>query len=247
MTQPKFVLDDIYATPQAKVHGFRFDENVVRVFPDMIKRSVPGYDNIVPMLGLIAARYAQPHSHIYDLGSSLGAATLAMRHAVTQQGVRLFAIDNSAAMVAKSREVLAGDTAVLPVDVHQADIRTFPLVNASVVVLNFTLQFLDVAARTPLIQNIYDALLPGGVLILSEKVLLDGGSHNERIVALHHDFKRANGYSDLEIAQKRTALENVLIPERVADHHGRAKQVGFASSEVWFQAFNFVSILAIKP
>ncbi|MCA9980290.1 MAG: carboxy-S-adenosyl-L-methionine synthase CmoA [Anaerolineales bacterium] len=241
--------DAIYAAPQAKIHGFAFDENVVRVFPDMIERSVPGYDNIVPMIGLIAARYAQAHSQIYDLGSSLGAATLAMRHAVEAcgtAGVGITAVDNSPAMIAKASEILTQDTAVLPVELLEADIQAVPIHNASVVVLNFTLQFVDTAVRPALIQRIYDGLLPGGVLVLSEKVVFPGREKTERFIDLHHDFKRANGYSDLEIAQKRTALENVLIPETIPQHQQRALNAGFATCEVWFQAFNFVSLLAIK-
>lgn len=241
--------DDIYATRQATVHGFTFDENVVQVFPDMIERSVPGYDNIVPMIGLIAARYTQADSRIYDLGSSLGAATLAMRHAVAEAGIRgvsITAVDNSPAMIAKAQEILAQDTAVLPVELVEANIQDVPLANASVVVLNFTLQFLHTAVRDDLIQRIYDGLRPGGVLVLSEKVVFPDPDQNERFIDLHHDFKRANGYSDLEIAQKRTALENVLIPETIPQHQQRASNAGFATCDVWFQAFNFASLLAIK-
>jgi tRNA (cmo5U34)-methyltransferase len=242
--------DAIYATPQANVHGFTFDETVVQVFPDMIERSVPGYNNIVPMIGLIAARYAQPHTQLYDLGSSLGAATLAMRHAVAGaaglEGVTITAVDSSAAMMAKAQEILAQDTAELPVNLVEADIQEVPVTNASVVVLNFTLQFLHTAVRDKLIQRIYEGLRPGGVLILSEKVIFPATDQNERFIELHHDFKRANGYSDLEIAQKRTALENVLVPETIPQHQQRAFNAGFGSCEVWFQAFNFVSLLAIK-
>lgn len=239
--------DELYARPWPHVHGFTFDEKVVQVFPDMIERSVPGYNNIVPLIGLIAARYAQADSQIYDLGSSLGAATLAMRHAVGDvPGVGITAVDNSPAMIAKAREILAQDTAVVPVELVEGDVREVAIENASVVVLNFTLQFLSTAVRDTLIQRIYDGLRPGGVLILSEKVIFPDPDQNERFITLHHDFKRANGYSDLEIAQKRTSLENVLIPETIPDHQQRAFDAGFATCEVWFQAFNFVSLLAQK-
>lgn len=115
------------------------------------------------------------------------------------------------------------------------------------VVLNFTFQFVPPAQRDALIQRIYDGLRSGGALILSEKVLFEPAELNERLVTLHHDFKRANGYSDLEISQKRTALENVLIAETVPQHEkARLRQAGFAFADLWFQAFNFVSLLAVK-
>lgn len=238
--------DAIYATPQETIAGFQFDENVVRVFPDMINRSVPGYNNIVPFIGLIAERYARPETNLYDLGSSLGAVTLVLRHRVKQPGCHIVAVDNSAAMIHKCREILAEDKGAVPVELVEGDIQTTPLTNASMVVLNFTLQFLSPAGRTTLLERIYQALLPGGVLVLSEKIIFPQAEQNERFITLHHDFKRANGYSDLEIAQKRTALENVLIPETIAQHQERALTAGFKSCEVWFQAFNFVSLLAIK-
>lgn len=239
--------DELYARPWPHVHGFTFDENVVQVFPDMIERSVPGYNNIIPLIGLMAARYAQADSQLYDLGSSLGAATLAMRHAVGDvPGVGITAVDNSPAMITKAREILAQDTAVVPVELVEGDVREVAIENASVVVLNFTLQFLSTAVRDTLIRRIYNGLRPGGVLVLSEKVIFPDPYQNERFIVLHHDFKRANGYSDLEIAQKRTSLENVLIPETIPDHQQRAFDAGFATCEVWFQAFNFVSLLAQK-
>ena len=238
--------DDVYARLRTQVPPFDFDEAVARVFPDMIARSVPGYGLTLPLIGLIARRYAQPDTVCYDLGCSLGAVTLALRHHIDQPGCRVTAVDNAPAMIARLRRILAEDSGGLPVDVVEKDIRDLPIGNASVVVLNFTLQFLDLAERDQLVRRIYDGLHPGGALILSEKVIFPDTAQNERFTALHHDFKRANGYSDLEISQKRTALENVLIPETVAQHQRRLQTAGFASAEVWFQAFNFVSLLALK-
>lgn len=238
--------DAIYAVPHKSVKGFRFDETVVRVFPDMIKRSVPGYDNIVPMIGLIAARYTQPDSVIYDLGCSLGAVTVAILEQVQEQGTSIVAVDNSAAMVDKLRQLLESQPKSLPVDLRREDVLATEIVNASVVVLNFTLQFIPVAERDRLLRRIHDGLRPGGILILSEKIRLADPEQDEYFIDLHHDFKRANGYSDLEIAQKRTALENVLIPETITTHQARAAAAGFERCDVWFQAFNFISMIAIK-
>jgi tRNA (cmo5U34)-methyltransferase len=240
------VRDKVYATEKAQVTAFEFNEEVVAVFPDMIERSVPGYTLLLPLIGQIAGRYAQPHSRIYDLGCSLGAVTLALREQIRQPGCGITAVDNSPAMIEQFRTVLASAQDGVSVELVEADICQIPIRRASVVVLNFTFQFVPPALRDALIQRIYVGLLPGGVLILSEKVLFEPAELNERLVTLHHDFKRANGYSELEISQKRTALENVLIAETVPEHQARLRQAGFASADLWFQAFNFVSLLAVK-
>lgn len=98
--------DAIYQTDTGMSGRFVFDEKVVQVFPDMIGRSVPGYEWVVPMTGLIARRYAQPGSVLYDLGCSLGASSLAMRSAVNVRPVSMVAVDNSAAMVKAFQEKL---------------------------------------------------------------------------------------------------------------------------------------------
>lgn len=238
--------DTIYAVGRTNVAPFEFDKQVVAVFPDMIKRSVPGYTLLLPLIGQIASRYAQPHSRCYDLGCSLGAVTQVLRQQIQQEGCRITAVDNSPAMIEKCQHILARSGDGLPVDLVEADICQIPLRQASVVVLNFTFQFVPPALRDALIQRIYDGLLPGGVLILSEKVVFEPAELDDLLVALHHDFKRAEGYSDLEISQKRTALENVLISETVPQHQARLRQAGFASADLWFQVFNFVSLLAVK-
>jgi tRNA (cmo5U34)-methyltransferase len=238
--------DILYATEQTPIAPFEFDEDVVAVFPDMIARSVPGYKLLLPLIGQIASRYAQPHSRCYDLGCSLGAVTLALRQQIKEPGCRITAVDNSPAMIEQCRQILARAGSGLPVDLVEANICQTPIRQASVVVLNFTFQFVPPAQRDALIQRIYDGLLPGGVLILSEKVVFEPAEMDDLLVTLHHDFKRANGYSDLEISQKRTALENVLISETVPQHQTRLQKAGFASADLWFQAFNFVSLLAIK-
>lgn len=238
--------DKIYTDPLAEVAAFRFDEDVVRVFPDMIKRSVPGYATIIGMTGLLAGRYARANSHCYDLGCSLGASTLAMRQNIQAEQCTLVAIDNSAAMLQQCSQVIATDCNATEVSLQQQDILDTVIENASVVVLNFTLQFIPVAQRSQLITHIYDGLLPGGILILSEKVSFSDPALDALNIDLHHQFKKTNGYSDLEIAQKRTALENVLVPETLEQHRQRLQGSGFASCDVWFQCFNFASLIALK-
>jgi tRNA (cmo5U34)-methyltransferase len=169
-----------------------------------------------------------------------------MRHRISAANCRIIGVDNSAAMIERCRQVMAADSGELEVELRCGDIQATALERASVIVLNFTLQFIPVAERAALMTRLYEALLPGGVLILSEKVAFDDQPHQALMTELHHNFKRANGYSDLEIAQKRTALENVLIPETLATHRQRLRDAGFASVDVWFQCFNFASLIAIK-
>ena len=237
-------IDRIYQDARQQIERFSFDERVVQVFPDMISRSVPGYGTMVEMIGVLAARYAQPGSNLYDLGCSLGAASLAMAALVPHQDCRLIGVDNSAAMISKAQTLVQG--APLPVTLVEGDIRDVALENASVVVLNFTLQFLPLADREVLVQKIFAALRPGGILVLSEKIRFPSPEEDALQVALHHAFKRNNGYSDLEIAQKRTAIENVLIPETLQAHENRLLDAGFTHSNVWFRCFNFMSLVAHK-
>ncbi|RXJ74969.1 carboxy-S-adenosyl-L-methionine synthase CmoA [Veronia nyctiphanis] len=238
--------DNIFAAPIEKLGDFTFDENVAEVFPDMIQRSVPGYSNIISAIGMLAERYASENSHVYDLGCSLGAATLSMRRHIKAQNCRIVAVDNSSAMVERCKLHVSAYRSDTDVDVLEADIREVAIKNASVVVLNFTLQFLSPDDRQTLLERIYGGLKPGGILILSEKYSFADDTANELLIDLHHDFKRANGYSELEISQKRSALENVMRPDSIERHKERLGSIGFSSVAVWFQCFNFGSMFAIK-
>ena len=225
---------------------FVFDEKVVAVFPDMINRSVPGYTTIIAMIGTLAAEYAQPDSRCYDLGCSLGAASLSMRRSITATGCEIIGIDNSPAMVAGCQEVFAAEDGQVPVTVQCEDILNSTIENASIVVMNFTLQFVQPEQRDALMQKIYTGLLPGGLLILSEKIRFEDAVLNDLFIEMHHRFKEQQGYSRLEISRKRAALEKVLIPETIGDHERRIQAAGFKSFDVWFQCFNFASMVAVK-
>ena len=239
--------DAIYATALDEIIDFRFDERVVDVFPDMIQRSVPGYGTMISSIGVLTAKYAQANSHCYDLGCSLGAVSLAMRQRIRQPDCDIIAVDNSQAMIDRGQQLLASDaSSPVPVKMVCANIQDVAIENASIVVLNFTLQFIPLEERPALIKRIYQGLKPGGVLILSEKVAFNEPARERFHVESHHEFKRANGYSDLEISQKRTALENVMIPETLACHQHRLKEAGFEFSDTWFQCFNFTSLVAVK-
>nr|WP_232923111.1 carboxy-S-adenosyl-L-methionine synthase CmoA [Pseudomonas amygdali] len=233
----------------AQVPDFAFNEDVVRVFPDMIKRSVPGYPTIVENLGVLAAQFAQPDTVLYDLGSSLGAVTQALRRHVRSEGCEVIAIDNSSAMVERCREYLNAQNSMfqelLPVQVIEGDILALEFKPASVVALNFTLQFIAPEQRLTLLGRIRDALVPGGALILSEKLRFDNEQEHALLTDLHIAFKRANGYSDLEIAQKRSAIENVMKPDSLEEHRQRLLAAGFSKVVPWFQCLNFTSLIAL--
>ncbi|GAA4354375.1 carboxy-S-adenosyl-L-methionine synthase CmoA [Kangiella marina] len=238
--------DNIYADQLEQVESFNFDQKVVEVFPDMIKRSVPGYTSIIDGIGQLAKKYAQPHSSIYDLGCSLGAATLSIREAVNDKTSKIIAVDNSKAMIERCTLIQSGYNFAMPVDVIEADISDLKFENASFVVLNFTLQFLPRDQRQTLLNNIYQGMNPGGALVLSEKLTMGSTSLDHNIIDIHHDFKKQNGYSDMEIAQKRAALENVLIPDTREQHYQRFVKAGFSQFDTWFQHYNFASFIVVK-
>lgn len=241
--------DRLYATPREQVPDFVFNEAVVRVFPDMIKRSVPGYPTIVENIGVIASQFAQPHSALYDLGCSLGAVSQALRRHVQTAGCRVIAVDNSSAMVERCSEYLHAQDSMfqelLPVEVLEADICQLEFQSASVVALNFTLQFIPCEQRRELLQRVRQALLPGGALILSEKLRFNDAEEQQLLTDLHIAFKRANGYSELEIAQKRSAIENVMKPDSLEEHRERLLAAGFSKVIPWFQCLNFASLIAL--
>ena len=238
--------DKIYAEQNGPVKDFTFDQSVVEVFPDMIQRSVPGYATIISTIGKIAGQFHQANSNLYDLGCSLGAATLAMRKEVSKDGCQIIGVDNSQAMVEKCRLHVQAYKSDVPVTIEMADITDIGIENASVVVMNFTLQFIPPERRQSLLDKIYAGLRPGGVLILSEKLKWSDSTINNVINDLHLDFKRANGYSELEISHKRSALENVMRIDSESTHLKRLEAVGFCSSSIWYQCFNFASFIAIK-
>lgn len=238
-------VDTLFLHPMGAVEGFTFDRSVAAVFPDMIQRSVPGYSTVVAISGLLAQRFAQPGTQLYDLGCSLGATSFSMAQAGTQD-CELIAVDSSKAMLDQFSVTLSEQNLPMPITLIHADINTIKIERASVVALNYTLQFVAIEQRIKLLQKIQHGMVTGGVLLLSEKIQFDDTSVNELFVELHHDFKRANGYSELEISQKREAIDNVLLPESLQVHRQRLIGCGFSRVEVWFQCFNFASLVAFK-
>lgn len=245
-TQPPNKQDQLYSLPREAIANFAFDASVVKVFEDMIGRSVPGYTTMLAMFPMLAQTFITENSRCYDLGCSLGAATLALQQGVSQPNVEIIAVDNSQAMVQKCKALVQQHAAKAKVSVKQGDVCELEMEQASLVVMNFTLQFIDLQKRPALIGNIYSSLNKGGAFILSEKISDTDSKVQNRLTYLHHAFKKANGYSDLEISQKRSALEDVLLSETVQQHRVRLENAGFSEVLLWFQCFNFVSFLAIK-
>ena len=238
--------DNLFAHPIGRVPNFIFDQAVVDVFPDMISRSVPGYETILAHCGELASRYVQPNSNCYDLGCSLGASTLAMRSRIEDRNASIIAVDNSEAMLKKCASILELAPSKVSTKLVDRDICETTIDNASMVVMNFTLQFIPMEKRAALIEKIYAGLNPGGCLVISEKLRFEPDSLDRLLSDLHHQFKRAQGYSELEISQKRDSIENVLIPETLDKHIKRLRACGFQSASPWFQCFNFCSLVAIK-
>ena len=247
---PQGLRDQVFAKRQAAVGDFRFDEQVAQVFSDMIQRSVPGYGTIVSMMSVFADHFVQANTCVYDLGSSLGACSFAVLDGIGDREANIVAVDNSPAMVERLNQQIEArqqqTPSVAQISTVLSDLCNVPMNNASMVILNFTLQFVPLAMRDGLIQSIYNGLNPGGALVISEKLAFTDEHFDASMIHFHHDFKRANGYSDLEISQKREALDNVLLPESREAHIRRLKLAGFAQADVWFQCFNFASLIAIK-
>jgi tRNA (cmo5U34)-methyltransferase len=240
--------DDIYSLPMNRVGEFQFDEQVVQVFPDMIAQIRARlcvdtvHDRTTRRLALCA-----PGTTVWDLGCSSGSRDSVDSPSRLRADCVIHAVDNSSAMIERLRVLLQESTETgCPVELHEADLRSVEIRNASFVVLNLTLQFLHPDQRSDVIQKVANGLNSGGALLLSEKICFADSQQQALLTDLHHDFKRAHGYSDLEISQKRSAIENLLIPETLEAHVQRLRDAGFRTVAPWFQCFNFASILAVK-
>lgn len=230
--------------PQAK--DFKFGANVAKVFDDMVNRSVPFYEEIQRMVAELAGDHATPGSAIYDLGCSTGTTMTNMKSQI-KEGVKLIGIDDSPEMLKKCEEKLSHIYDPGSYELVCADISKDPAIsNASVVVLCLTLQFVRPLNREAIVKNIFNGLNSGGVLILVEKILAENSAFNRSFIDYYYDYKRRNQYSELEISQKREALENVLIPYRLSENEFMLKRAGFTHTEVFFKWYNFSGLIAVK-
>lgn len=240
--------DQIFAAPAERVSDFDFGAKTAAVFDDMLGRSVPFYAEIQRMTGELAADYAAEGTSIYDLGCSTGTTILKIaEHVPLERNVRYVGVDNSPEMLDKARRKLVESGFDRPFDLECVDLNNGVRIdNASVVLLVLTLQFIRPMHRHRLIRNIYEGLAENGAVILVEKVLGENSEFNRLFIHHYYEMKRENGYSDLEIAQKREALENILVPYRLEENKELLREQGFRHVDVFFKWYNFCAIIATK-
>ncbi len=234
--------DQLFRSKRPQIVDFAFDEAVAEVFPDMIRRSVPGFETVVPITGLIAAESLAEGGLAFDLGCSQGATTLALLRALGSRPCRIVAVDAAAPMLERARAAIRDPR----VSFRLADIRQTDVAGAGILLLNYVLQFIPPADRQALLDRCCQGLLPGGLLVLSEKVRFSSPARQAWSESLHIAYKKANGYSDLEVSQKREALERVMIVDTEAEHRQRLAAAGFGTVRTWFRCLNWCSIVAIK-
>ncbi len=238
--------DEVFKGEINKVSDFKFEEKVVKVFDDMVNRSVPFYEEMQRMIGEIAADHTIPGTDVYDLGCSTGTTMIQMNEHVDKD-IRFIGIDAAPEMLTKCRLKLEEAHFTRPFDLRTGELNSnVELKNASVAILCLTLQFVRPINREKLLKQILDGLVPGGVVILVEKVLAEESTYNRDFIKYYYNMKRRNLYSEMEISQKREALENVLIPYKLSENIIMLKEAGFGHCEVFFKWYNFCGIIAEK-
>jgi tRNA (cmo5U34)-methyltransferase len=247
-SEPAGARDQIFAEPAERIADFDFGKRTAEVFDDMLGRSVPFYAEIQRMIGELAADYAADGTSIYDLGCSTGTTILQIAENVPRErNIRYVGIDSSPEMLEIARTKLADPGFDRPFDLECADLNAGVRIDgASVVLLVLTLQFIRPLYRQRLIRSIHDGLTENGALILVEKVLGENSEFNRLFIEHYYEMKRENGYSDLEIAQKREALENILVPYRLEENKELLREQGFKHVDIFFKWYNFCAIIATK-
>lgn len=238
--------DEVFRDEIEKASDFKFGENVAKVFDDMVNRSVPFYGEIQRMMAELAADHAKKGTDVYDLGCSTGTTLIGMNTMVSQD-IRFVGIDDSQEMLDKCKMKLMELGFSRPYELRCADLgRGIKIQNASVVVLCLTMQFVRPIYRQQLLEDIYKGLNPGGVLILVEKILAEESNFNRDFINYYYNYKRRNNYSEMEISQKREALENVLVPYKLTENITLLRDKGFDHCEVFFKWYNFAGVIATK-
>lgn len=237
-------VDQLFSRINPETGGFSFDENVAEVFDDMIARSVPLYAEVQQLIPTLALLRDEPTIRVVDLGCSTGTSLIALAQALPEVDLELIGVDNSPAMLAECERKLDRLGLNRRVSVFEADILDFEFEPASIVLMNYTLQFVPIESRLGLLQRIRRSLLPGGFLVMSEKFVHEDVRVDQALVELYFDYKRRRGYSELEIARKRDALENVLVPFSVKENEKLLEEAGFEEFELILKWFNFGSFLA---
>ncbi len=236
--------DNIFQHADIK-EDFTFNDKVAEVFDDMVHRSVPLYETVIDAIAHLLDHHFKQQLTVYDLGCSTGTTLLELSRRLHHPRLRLIGIDNAPAMLEKARRKAAMFSKTDALTFQLDDITSCPLPEADVILCNYTLQFIRPPVRRVVVDRLYNALDPGGLLIVCEKVLADGAFHRP-FIEIYHDFKREQGYSELEIAAKRESLENVLIPFTTAENISLLQEAGFSQVEIFCKWFNFASFVAVK-
>jgi len=240
------LVDKVFET-ERKVSDFSFNAEVAAVFDDMVSRSVPYYDEMQRMTVELVRDFACDDSNIYDVGCSTGTTLALIDRQIGEVAATLVGIDNSREMLKQAGEKLAQLGLQHPYELQCADIhRDLAIKNASVVTLLLTLQFARPLYRERIIRRLFEGVRPNGCLLLIEKITSEDTLFNRLFIDHYYDFKRRNGYSDMEIAKKREALENVLIPYRLEENIELLKNAGFRHVEVFFRWYNFCGLIAAR-
>lgn len=240
--------DKIFATKKERIPDFTFNGETAAVFDDMLPRSVPMYAEIQRMVADLVSDFAADDSSIYDFGCSTCTTFLEIdRLLPKERKVKFVGLDSSPEMLDRAREKLTAEKFARPFDLQTIDFNQGVHVeNASVALMVLTLQFVRPLYRDSLLTSIYRGMNDNGCIILVEKVLGESSTLNRLFIKYYYDMKRRNGYSDLEISQKREALENVLIPYRLEENRELLRRIGFRNVDVFFKWFNFCGIIAMK-
>lgn len=238
--------DKIFKEKFEKSSDFKFDAAVVNVFDDMVVRSVPYYLEMQRMMAELSGTYAQPGTSLYDLGCSTGTTFLSIDGFI-DPSVDFIGIDESKEMLDSCRNNLENHGLTRTVNLIESDLnKDVVLENASVVILCLSLQFVRPINRQKLLNSIYQQMNPKGILILIEKILGESSEFNRQFIKYYYDMKRRNNYDEMEIAQKREALENVLIPYKMSEDITMLNDAGFKTCEVFFKWHNFAGMVAQK-
>ena len=238
--------DQLFADRQPVVKDFAFNRQTAEVFDDMLERSVPFYLEMQRMIAEMAADFAVDGTRLYDLGCST-ATTLIALDPVVSAGVSFIGVDSSPEMLQRAKAKLAQAGLKRAYELQCADMNNgVQITNPSVVIMNLTLQFVRPLHRQKLITTVANGLRPDGCLILIEKVLSRHSTLNRFFIKYYYALKQRNGYSELEISQKREALENVLIPYRVEENMELLLTHGFSQCDIFFKWHNFCGLIALK-
>lgn len=237
--------DRYFAHTLGIIPPFSFNAEVAEVFDDMVTRSVPLYRENQLMMVELLSRNLRAEERVYDLGCSTGAALVQIGITLKHLNLKLIGLDDSLPMVEKARLKMKA-FGLSEAEIHQSDVTQVELDPCGAVVMNYTLQFLPLTERLPLLKKIHASLRPGGMLILSEKIEADTPEFQNLLTEIYYAFKTGNGYSELEISQKREALENVLIPLSPSLQIELLESAGFTQTEMVLRWSTFATFIAIK-